>query len=125
MRELVFDGFGRKLVAGIENEKIFNAADDAPVAGGVDFALIAGVEPAIAQYFGGFFGAVPVTGKNIRTADDDFVVFGEMHLDAGDSTADVAGLHREARVVEGAKRGGFREAVSLQDGNAEHSEPLL
>ena len=62
--EFVFDWLGRELVAGIEHEQVLNAADDAPVAAAVDFALIAGVEPAVANDFCGFLWAIPVAGKN-------------------------------------------------------------
>src|SRR6516164_8700709 len=60
MGELVLDGFGSEFVAGVEDQKILDAADDAPVAAHVDFALIAGMEPAVAEDFGRLLGAIPV-----------------------------------------------------------------
>ena len=39
--ESVFERLGRDVVAGAENEEIFDTASDAPVAGRVHFSLIA------------------------------------------------------------------------------------
>ena len=112
-------------MAGIEDDQILDAADDAPIAAHIYFALIAGVEPAIAQHFCGFLRAIPVAGKNVGAANDDFFVFGELHFDARNGGTHVAGFDGNARIVERAERGGFGESVGLQHGNAEHQKKLL
>src|SRR5271156_2816687 len=117
LRQLFFDRLGRDVVAGIEDNQVLNAAGDAPVAVFVGFALIAGVEPAVLQGFGGFGGALPVSGKDIRAADEDFAVVGAFHLDAGNRGADEAGFG-VGGIVGGADGGGFGEAVHLQDRDA-------
>src|ERR1700739_1680713 len=104
-------GLGRDFMAGIENDQVLDAAADAPVAAGIHFALIAGMEPAVFEDARGFFGAVPVAGKNIRPADNDLVVLAGFHFDAGNGLADAAGVGRDARVVHGADAAGFRKAV--------------
>ena len=123
--EFVFDRFGRDFVAGVEDEQILDAADDAPVAVFVFLALIAGVEPSAAQDGGGFFFAIPVAGENIRAADDEFVFFADLHFDAVDCGADVAGVNGAVGIVHRADAGGFGESVDLQDADAEHAEEVL
>src|SRR5262249_22629645 len=58
-------------------------------------------------------------------ADKNFLVVGNFHLDAGNGAADVAGLDRRARIVQGANGRSFGKAIGLQDGNAEHKKKLL
>src|ERR1700732_2931727 len=123
--DFVFDGLRRNVVAGVEDDQIFDAADDAPISASVDLALVAGVKPAIAEDARVFFGTVPVTGENVRAADDDFFIFCDFHFDATNGLADVARLDRDARVVERADGCGFREAVDLQYRYAEPQEKLL
>src|SRR5271156_78582 len=106
LRQLFFYRLGRNVVAGIEDNQVLNAAGDAPVAVFVGFALIAGVEPAVSQGFGGFGGALPVSGENIGAADQDFTVVGAFHFYAGDCGADETGID-VGRVVGGADGGGF------------------
>src|SRR5438477_979698 len=65
LQDLFFNGFGRDVMAGAENNQILDAAHDAPVPARVDFALVSGVEPTIAQRLGSFLGTVPVAGKNV------------------------------------------------------------
>src|SRR6202040_2485767 len=101
------------------------ASADAPVAAGVHLALIAGVEPAVFEDASGFFGAIPVAGKNIRPADEDLFVVAGFHFDAENGLADAAGFRCDARVVHRADAAGFREPVDLPDGNAKHGEEVL
>ena len=61
----------------------------------------------------------------IGAANDDFFVFAELHFDAGNGRADVAGFNGNARIVERAERGGFGETVGLQHRDAEHQKKLL
>src|ERR1700730_3570209 len=118
--DFVFDGLRRNVVAGVEDDQIFDAADDAPISASVDLALVAGVKPAIAEDAGGFFGAIPVAGENVRAAHYDFFVVGYFHFDAANCLAYVTRLDTSARIVERADGGGFRKAVAVQDRNAEH-----
>ena len=111
-------------MAGIQDNQVLNTAGDAPVAVFVGFALIAGVEPAVLQGFGGFGGALPVSGENIWAADQDFAVVGAFHFYAGDCGADKTWLD-VGGIVSGADGRGFGEAVHLQDGDAEHHEEKL
>ena len=83
------------------------------------------MKPAVLEDAGGFFGAIPVAPKNVRTAHDDLIVFGELHFDSGNRSAHVTGLDRHARIIERADAGGFGESIRLQNGNAEHQEKLL
>src|SRR6202040_1324365 len=102
-----------------------DAADDAPVSANVDFALVAGVKPAVAQNARGFLGAVPVARENMRTANDDFLPLSRSHVYAGNRWSDITGVDREARVIEGTDGRIFCEAVGLENGNAQHQEKLL
>src|SRR5580658_6775201 len=104
-------------MAGIQDNQVLNTAGDAPVAAFVGLALIAGVEPAVLQGFGGFGGALPVSGENIGAADQDFAVIGAFHFYAGDCWANKAGLDMGG-IVGGADGRGFGEAVDLQDRDA-------
>src|SRR5271156_1041036 len=117
LRQLFFDWLRRDVVAGVQDNQVLNAAGDAPVAVFVGFALIAGAEPAVLQGFGGFGGALPVSGENIWAADQDFAVVGAFHLDVGNRGADEAGFD-VAGIVGGADGCGFGEAVHLKDRDA-------
>ncbi len=108
-------------MAGIQNDEIFQPPGYAPVPIRVHLALIAGVEPAVAQHLPRFSLPVPVAPENIRTTHDDFVVFTEFHLDAGNGRANASGLNM-GWVVQSADARGFGEAVPLQHGNVEHHE---
>ena len=125
LRDFLFDGLGRNIVAGIEDDEVLDAADDAPIAANVHFALIAGVKPAVAQDARGFFWAVPIAGKDVRAADYDFFVFADFHFDAVDRRTHVAGARRDTGIVHGADAGRFREAVDLENGNAQHEKEML
>src|SRR5260370_33160193 len=112
-------------MAGIQDDQVFDAAADAPIPADVYLALIAGVEPSLLQHAGSFFRAVPVTRENMRPAHDDLFVFRELHLDSGNCSSDVARLDGQARVIQRANNGGFREPVRLQHGKSEPQEKLL
>src|SRR5215475_7920030 len=88
-------------------------------------ALVAGVEPASAKHGGCFFVAIPVAGENIRTANDDFVFFADLHLDAVDGRPDVSGVDGSIGIVHRADAGRFGESVDLEHANAEHAEKVL
>src|SRR5260370_29532370 len=61
----------------------------------------------------------------MRTADDDFFIVGDFHFDAANCLAYVSRLDRNARIVQRADSRGLREAICLQDRDAEHQEKLL
>ena len=100
-------------MAGIQDDQIFYAADDAPVAVDVFFALVAGVEPTVLQDLGGFFFAIPIAWENVGAADYDFFVFGDFHFDAVDGGTYVAGVYGAVGIVHGADAGGFGESIDL------------
>src|SRR5437899_8100428 len=80
IQELLLDWFRGDIVAGVENNQVFDAADNAPIPCGIHLALIAGEEPAVTKNTRGFFGAVPVAWKKIWTAHEDFLVIAKTHL---------------------------------------------
>src|SRR5579864_6870962 len=123
--DFIFDGFGSDVMAGIENNQILQAADNAPIAVDVDLALVASVKPAVLEDASGFLGPIPITGENIRAAHDDLFVVGCLEFDAGYGGADVPRFDRQARIIERANPRCFGESVSLQHGNTEHEEELL
>src|SRR5438270_12294317 len=83
------------------------------------------MKPALAQDTRGVFGAIPVTRENMRSAYNDFIIFSDFHLDAANRLPYVPGLDWSARIVQRTNRGSLREAIGLQDWNAEHQEKLL
>jgi hypothetical protein len=91
----------------IQNDQILDSADDAPVARRINFALIATVKPSLAQNFRGLLGAIPIAGKNIRPAHQNFLIGADFHFDAGHRRANRARFD-VARIVHGADGGGFR-----------------
>ena len=125
IQELLLDWFRGDIVAGIENNQVFDAPDDAPIPCGIYLALIAGVEPAVTKDTRGFFGAVPVARKKIWAADEDFLAFAENHFHPGDGRTDAAGLDMPARVVQRADACRFRQAVALQNADTQHIEKKL
>src|ERR1700740_327001 len=62
-QNLVLNRLRRNVMAGVEDEKVLNSADNFPISRGVHLALIAGVKPAVAQNFRGFVRTVPVSGE--------------------------------------------------------------
>jgi hypothetical protein len=120
LRDFIFDGFGRNVVAGVKDDQVFDAADNPPISARIHVPLVAGVKPAVAKDARGFFGAIPVAGENVRPADDDFFVLGDFHLDAANRLAYITRFNGKAGVVQRADRSRFREAVGLQNRDAEH-----
>src|SRR5215469_11813270 len=82
------------------------------------------MEPAIAQGLRGVFRPVPVARKNISSPDDDFIILGQLHLNAGDGRSHPPGLD-SSRIIQRADRRCFGEPVNLQNGYPEHSEVQL
>src|ERR1700757_2664344 len=89
--DFVLDCFRGKLVSGAEDDQILDASHDPPGSRVIEFALIAGVKPSIAEDFGSLLWPVPVARENVRAANHDFVVLAEFHFDAGDRRSNAGG----------------------------------
>ena len=124
VEELLLDRLGGDVVARLGDQDVLHAADDLEVAFEVQFALIAGEEPAVLQGLGGGLGAVPVAGEDAGAADQELAVGVELELAAAEGEADVAGLDLVG-LVHGDDRGGLGEAVDLVDAHADELEPPL
>src|SRR6185503_18476533 len=124
VEQLVFNRLGGDVVAGVEDDQVLDATGNLPVPCRADFSLIAGMEPAVAQNFGSFFGTIPVPGKHVGSVHKNLVVLTQLHFDSRHGAADAARFEA-ARVVHGADGCGLGEAVHLQDGNAQHHEVKL
>ncbi len=61
-QQFIFDRLGRDVVARAENNQVLDAPDDPPVPCRINFALVAGMKPSLAQRPWRF----PVDGSNIR-----------------------------------------------------------
>src|SRR3990172_11533169 len=64
--QLVLDRFRRYVMAGTQDQQILDASGDPPVSGAVRLALIARMEPAVAQDAGGGLRPPPVTLEDVR-----------------------------------------------------------
>src|SRR5581483_11992915 len=120
----VLNGFVRNVMAGVQDNQILNAANNFPVANRIDLALVASVEPTIAQNFRGFVRTVPVSGENIRPADNNLAIFGGFHFNSTDGGTNTAGFNVEG-IVHGTDGSGFRKSVNLKHRDAEHHEEKL
>ena len=90
----------------------------------IDFALVAGMKPPVAQNFCALLRTVPISRKNVRPPYYDLFVFGKLHLDARNRRTHAA-RRDVVRIVHGANCGRFRESVDLQHRDAEHHEVEL
>jgi len=97
LRDFVFDRLGRNIVARVEDNQIFNATNNAPIAARIYFALISSVKPAVAQHALGFLRAIPIAGKDMRSANDNLFAIRNFHFNAGNRLAHIARLDRHAR----------------------------
>ena len=130
--EGVFD-FERRDVFTAGNDDVLLAVDEGDVAGGVDGGHVTGMEPAVAEGFGGGLGLVPIAEHDAVAASYDFTdgdaILGEVvvvgvndgelgarHSVAGEGLGDVAGVAGEVELglIDGAGEGGtgFGEAVA-------------
>src|SRR5581483_12331750 len=100
------------------------STNDLPSASFVKFALIAGMKPSVAQDLGGLLWAIPIAGKNVWPANNDFFAFGEPHLDAWNCRPDVT-WHRIFRVVHRENAGRLSQTVHLKHRDTEHPEIIL
>ena len=123
-RDFVFDRLRRDLVAGAKNNQILDPPNNAPGASRIQFALISSVKPSIAQNLRGLLRTVPVSGKNIGSANYDLIIFGEPHLDSANRGPTRPGTS-VVRIVHGADAGRLGQPVDLQDRNSEHAEIVL
>src|SRR5262249_8831799 len=85
---------------------------------------VAGVEPAAAlEYFRGGFRLLEVPLGDVRPAEDDLAVGGDLHLDTLERLADRAELEA-VRPVERAHGARLGEPVALEDHDARGMEEL-
>ena len=108
-----FDAGGRDFFAGREDDEFFLAAADGEEAIGVELGEVAGVEPAVADDFGGGGFVLPVAEHDVRAAGEQFAVGGDAEFDAGNCLADGAEAARVAR-RDGDDGRRFGEAVAGQ-----------
>src|SRR5947209_1972075 len=125
MRNFFFNGLRSNVVARIQHNKILDASADSPIAANIHLALITGVKPAITQHASCLFRPLPIPRKDVRPAHQNFVIFAYDHFNAGNGWTDVAGLDRNAWIIHGANRRGFRKTVDLQYRNVQHQKKLL
>src|SRR2546426_6697339 len=124
LQQLIFDRLRSDVMARAKNNQVLDSADNAPVAFCVDLALVPSMKPAVTQHLGSFLWPVPISGKNVRPADDDFIVLAELHFDSLDGWANASGFNL-ARVVQGADSSSFGESIALHYRDAEHHEVAL
>src|SRR5579862_1928712 len=120
MENFVFNGLGCNVMARPQNDQILEPPDNLPIPFFIDFALVASVEPSIAQHFCRLLRPIPVSRENIWPADDDLCVFRELHFYAGDRGASTSRNDGRIRIVHGADSRRLRQSVYLQYGNTEH-----
>ena len=77
------------LACGQDDQLLFSAADE-QVAVGIEFAQVAGVQPAVADDLIGCGPIVPVTEHDVRAARQDFAVAGDANFDVCERSADGA-----------------------------------
>src|SRR4029077_13951612 len=100
-----FEIFGINVEAGWSDDDVFLAAAEVEITFGVEFADVAGVQPL--GVGGGLQHAgLPVAGGDIFATNEDFAVFGEFELAAGENFADGA-LGGAERMIEADEGGGF------------------
>ncbi len=75
------------------------------------------------EHLGGRVGVVPVAGEDVRPADEDLAVVGDLHADPGQRHADRPYLVA-VRPVHGRGRRGLGEPVALEDGQPGAAEEM-
>ena len=86
-------------------------------------ADVAGVQPSVLDGLGRRLGLVVVAGHQVRAARENLAVGGDAQLDTGDCLADRSGAGRRRR-IDGEDRCGLREAVALDDRQAQAVKEL-
>src|SRR5712691_6877759 len=124
LQQLILDRLRSDVVTRAKNNEVLDSADNAPVAFCVDLALVPSMKPTVAQHLGGLLWSVPISGKDVRPADDDFIVLAELHFDSLDGWANASGFN-VARVVQGADSSSFGKSIALQYRDAEHHKVAL
>ena len=123
--EFVFEQLGGDVFACREFEDVFFAVGNAQIAlaageAADKFADVAGVEPSVGvDDLGCVFGVFVVAEHDVRSASEDFAVFGNLHFNAAEngshgSNADIA----VGGVVDGNDGRGFGEAIAFVDVHA-------
>src|SRR5215813_7405415 len=104
-------------MTGIQDDEVFDAADNAPITADADFPLIARVKPPVSHHFGGFLGTIPIACEKIRSPDENLFTFADAHFDPVHRLPNVSRLDRNAGIIKRANAGGLREAVTLHHRN--------
>ena len=94
------------------------------IALGVELADVAGAKPTFLVQHRLQLFALPVAGGDVRATHQDLAVFVELHLPAFEHLADRALAGAEG-MVQRDERGGFGEAVALNDDEAEAPPELF
>ena len=107
-----------------EDDQILDPACNLPVSAGVYLALISGIKPAVTQCLFSFFRPVPVTRKNVRPANKNFLILRELHVNTGNRRPNPSWLEATGQ-IHSADRGRLGQAIHLQDRDPDHHEEEL
>ena len=116
---------GINIQAGGGDDDVFLAAAEAEIALGVEFAQIAGAQPATV-----FLGTLPqrallpIARGDIFPADENLSIFGETEFAAGQDFAD-GPLRGAEWMIQADQGGGFGHAIALHDGVPDAFEEFL
>src|SRR5205814_6642169 len=94
------------------------ASTDVHLTIGADFPDVAGMEPAVCERARGFSFGLEVSARDVVAAHQNLAVVGDLHVDAGDRSADRS-FFRAERMIQADDWRRFREAVTLHDDEAE------
>src|SRR5713101_6807346 len=118
-----FEVLGIDVETGRCDDHVFFAPAESQVALGVEFAQVAGAQPALLLR-GPESSLFPVAAGNIFTADENFAVFGELKLTAREDFADRS-FRRAKRMIQTDQRSRLRHAVALNNGITHALEEVL
>ncbi len=119
-----FEVIGINVHAFAVHNDVFLAPAKIEAALGIDFAEIAGAEPAFFVQYRLQLFALPISGSNVGAAHQDFAIVVELHLAAFQHLADGA-LAGAKRMIERDERSGLRQPVPLDDYEAQPTPELL
>ena len=120
--EQALDLLGGHVLAARGDDDVLLAVGDAQGAGArVDLADVSGVEPAVDDRLGRGLGVAPVLAHDAGALDQDFAVFGDLDLGAGEGGTDGADVIVVGQVDGGAGRA-LGHAEALDDGETRVAE---
>src|SRR5262249_9422039 len=108
LQQLFFDRFRRHVVPGSENNQVLDSPHNLPVPRRFYFPLFASMNPLIPQAFRCFLRTFQISGKDIWPANNNFVLFGALHLDPGNRRTTPPRLNLPRRIVHRTDRRRFR-----------------